>query len=83
MKRHFAANDRITFDPQVMGGKPCIRGLRVTVGSILANLSGGMSHERLLELFPYLEKEDISAALEYAAWAVSSHSYDLEISLAS
>ena len=83
MKRHFAGNERITFDPEVMGGKPCIRGMRITVGAILGNLSGGMTQERLLELFPYLEKADITAALEYAAWAVSSHEYDLEISLAS
>lgn len=83
MKRHFAGNERITFDPEIMGGKPCIRGLRVTVGAILGNLSGGMSHERLLELFPYLENEDISAALEYATWAVSSNTLDLEIPLAS
>ncbi|PAW60626.1 MAG: hypothetical protein B9S37_08400 [Verrucomicrobiia bacterium Tous-C3TDCM] len=83
MTRHFAGNERISFDPEIMGGKPCIRDLRVTVGSILGNLSGGMSQDRLLELYPYLEKEDISAALEYAAWAVSSHSFDLEVPLAS
>ena len=83
MTKHFAGNSRICFDPEIMGGKPCIRDLRVTVGSILGNLSGGMSQERLLELYPYLEQQDIAAALEYAAWAVSSHTYDLEIPLAS
>ncbi|MEM8930225.1 MAG: DUF433 domain-containing protein [Acidobacteriota bacterium] len=62
--------ERITLDPNVMGGKPCIRGLRVTVGAILGLLSRGKSHERILEAYPYLEPEDIRAALEYAAWRV-------------
>jgi uncharacterized protein (DUF433 family) len=60
--------DRITHDPAVMGGKPCIRGLRVTVGMILGLLATGQSRERILQAYPYLEAEDIDAALAYAAW---------------
>ena len=59
---------RITLDPAVMGGKPCIRGMRVTVGAIVGLVASGYSHEKILELYPYLEKEDISEALSYAAW---------------
>lgn len=59
---------RITHDPKVMGGKACIRGLRVTVGVILGLLASGKSRERILEAYPYLEAEDIDAALAYAAW---------------
>jgi uncharacterized protein (DUF433 family) len=60
--------DRITFDPKVMGGKPCIRGLRVTVGTIVGLLASGYSSEKILDLYPYLEEEDIRQALSYAAW---------------
>jgi uncharacterized protein (DUF433 family) len=60
--------DRITHDPAVMGGKPCIRGLRVTVGTILGLLAAGQSRERILQAYPYLEPADIDAALAYAAW---------------
>lgn len=59
--------DRITFDSQVMGGKPCIRGMRVTVGMIVRSIGAGISAERMLEAYPYLEKEDIQQALEFAA----------------
>ncbi len=59
---------RITHDPAVMGGKPCIRGLRVTVGMILGLLAAGQTRERILQAYPYLEPEDIDAALAYAAW---------------
>ena len=55
---------RITFNPEVMGGKPCIRGMRVTVGMIAA----GHSREEILKLYPYLEPQDIDEALSYAAW---------------
>jgi uncharacterized protein (DUF433 family) len=51
-----------------MGGKPCIRGLRVTVGMILGLLAAGQTRERILQAYPYLEPEDIDAALAYAAW---------------
>jgi len=59
---------RITHNPAVMGGKACIRGMRVTVGNILGQLSTGRSIENLLEDFPYLEKEDVLEAMKYAAW---------------
>jgi uncharacterized protein (DUF433 family) len=59
---------RITRNPEVMGGKPCIRGMRVTVGMILGLLAGGHGEEELLEAYPYLEAVDIRAALGYAAW---------------
>ncbi len=60
--------DRITSDPNTMGGKPCIRGMRVTVGSIVGLLAAGRSHEEVLAAYPYLEPADITAALAYAAW---------------
>jgi uncharacterized protein (DUF433 family) len=60
--------ERITLNPAVMGGKPCIRGLRVTVGTILGLLAAGKSRERILEAYPYLEAEDLDAVLAYAAW---------------
>jgi uncharacterized protein (DUF433 family) len=60
--------NRITFNPEVMGGKPCIRGLRVTVGTIVGLLSAGHTVEEILKAYPYLEKEDILQALAYAAW---------------
>ncbi len=59
---------RITRNPEVMGGKPCIRGMRVTVGTILGLLAGGHDEEEVLEAYPYLESGDIRAALSYAAW---------------
>ncbi|MCK5241978.1 DUF433 domain-containing protein [bacterium] len=61
---------RITFDPNVMGGKPCIRGIRVTVGTIVGLVASGYTKEDILKLYPYLESEDIDAALAYAAWRV-------------
>lgn len=60
--------DRITLDPNIMGGKPCIRGMRVTVGMIVGMLASGHSEEEILRLYPYIEKEDIQQALAYAAW---------------
>ncbi len=60
--------DRITFDPMVMGGKPCIRGLRVTVGLIVGLVAAGRSRDEILKLYPYLEEPDITQALTYAAW---------------
>lgn len=62
--------DRITTQPDVMGGKPTIRGLRVTVGTIIGLLAAGHSIEEVLEDYPYLEEADIRAALQYAAWRV-------------
>ena len=60
--------DRITFDPAVMGGKPCIRGLRVTVGTIVGLIASGYDAKRILEEYPYLEAGDIRQALAYSAW---------------
>ena len=58
----------ITHDPEVMGGRPCIRGMRVTVGTLVGLLASGHSTDDILEAYPYLEKEDVQAALTYAAW---------------
>ncbi|WP_298353721.1 DUF433 domain-containing protein [Runella sp.] len=62
--------NRITFNPQVMGGKPCLRGLRVTVGTIVGLLAAGHSFLEILDAYPYLEEEDLRQALSYAAWRV-------------
>ncbi len=61
---------RITFDPGIMGGKPCIRGMRVTVGMIIGLVAVGHCKQEILDLYPYLESEDIDEALQYAAWRV-------------
>jgi uncharacterized protein (DUF433 family) len=63
-----AAIDRVTHDPTIMGGKPCIRGMRVTVGTILGLLAAGRTETEVLEAYPYLEPADIQAALAYGAW---------------
>jgi uncharacterized protein (DUF433 family) len=60
--------DRITHNPQVMGGKASIRGMRVTVGMIVGQIGAGQSIEEILADYPYLEREDIMQALRYAAW---------------
>ncbi len=59
--------DRITVDPNVFGGRPCVRGLRVRVKDILDMMAAGASRAEILADFPYLEADDIAAALEYAA----------------
>jgi len=59
---------RITFNPNVMGGKPTIRGMRVTVGTLVGLVASGYTNEQILEMYPYLEAEDITEALAYAAW---------------
>ena len=69
---------RITFDPEVMGGKPCIRGMRVTVGTIIGLIASGHSTGKILELYPYLEAEDIREALIYAAWRTEEIEVPLE-----
>ena len=69
--------ERITMDPDVMGGRPCIRGLRVTVGTILGLLASGHSVQDVLEAYPYLEEEDIRQALAYASW----RSEEIELTL--
>lgn len=59
---------RITLDPEVMGGKSCVRGLRVTVGTLVGLVASGHSVDEILIAYPYLEREDIQQALQYAAW---------------
>jgi len=61
---------KITLDPEVMGGKPCIRGMRVTVGTLVGLLAAGRTIPEILEAYPYLEEDDIREALGYAAWRV-------------
>lgn len=63
--------DRITFDPQIMGGKACIRGIRITVSLVLSLVANGMKEEEIIEAYPYLEVEDIQACLNYAAFLAS------------
>lgn len=68
---------RITQNPAVMGGKPCIRGLRVTVGTIVGQIGAGRTMEELLADYPYLEREDIPEALRYAAWRAEEREIEL------
>jgi len=70
--------ERITFTPGVMGGRACIRGMRVTVALILNLVANGMSTEEILDAYPYLEAEDIRQALRYAAWLAEESVYELE-----
>jgi uncharacterized protein (DUF433 family) len=60
--------DRITSDPNVMNGKACIRGMRITVSIVLNLLANGMTREQIIDLYPYLENEDIDQSLNYAAY---------------
>ena len=60
--------DRITVDPNVMNGRPCIRGMRVQVSLILTLVANGMGTEEIIKAYPYIEPEDISQCLRYAAW---------------
>jgi uncharacterized protein (DUF433 family) len=71
--------DRITMRPDQMGGRPCIRDMRVTVGMLVSQIAAGQTIDELLTDFPYLEREDISQALRYAAWRAEER----EIKLAS
>jgi uncharacterized protein (DUF433 family) len=68
---------RITMDPDVMGGKACIRGLRVTVGTVVGLLAAGRGRDEILTSYPYLEPDDIDQALAYAAWRVEEREVDL------
>ena len=60
--------ERITLNPMIMGGKPCIRDMRITVGTVVGLVASGASFEEILQLYPYLESGDIRAAVAYAAW---------------
>jgi uncharacterized protein (DUF433 family) len=71
--------DRITFDTKIMGGRACIRGMRVTVSLIVNLVANGMTSKEILEDYPYLEAEDIRQALAYAAWLAEESVYPLEL----
>ena len=70
--------DRITFDQKVMGGRACVRGMRITVALVLNLVSNGMSTEDILNEYPYLETDDIRQALQYAAWLADESIIPLE-----
>lgn len=74
--------DRITFDPDVMGGRACIRGMRITVSLIVNLVANGMSVEEIIEAYPYLEPNDIQQALQYVAWLAEESVYSLELATA-
>jgi uncharacterized protein (DUF433 family) len=74
---HMGQFDRITQKPGVMGGKACIRGLRVTVGMIVGQIGAGHNIEEILADYPYLEREDIMQALRYAAWRAEEREVEL------
>ena len=71
--------DRITFDPNVMGGRACIRGMRITVSLIVNLVANGMSTEEILAEYPYLEPDDVHQALAYAAWLADESVHTLEM----
>ena len=70
--------DRITFDPKMMGGRACIRGMRVTVSLLVNLVANRMSTEEILKAYPYLEAEDIQQVLQYAAWLAEESIHPLE-----
>jgi len=72
--------DRISFDSNVMGGKACIRSMRVTVSLVLNLVANGMTPEEIIEAYPYLEKDDIRQALQYAAWLSEETVHPIEVS---
>jgi uncharacterized protein (DUF433 family) len=72
-----ATLDRITADPAVMGGKPCVRGTRMTVGTIVGLVAAGHEVVEILAAYPYLEREDITQALTYAAWRAEEREIEL------
>jgi len=67
--------NRITFDPTLMGGRACIRGMRITVALVLNLVANGMSIADIIDAYPYLEPEDIRQALQYAAWLAEETVY--------
>jgi len=70
---------RITFNPQIMGGKACIRGMRVTVGMVIGLLSEGIGYEEILAAYPYLEREDIIESIAYTASKAREHDASLQV----
>lgn len=71
---------RITLNPEVMGGRACIRGMRVTVATILRLLAAGRSRAEILSAYPYLEPADIDESLTYAAWRLEEREVPLDVS---
>jgi uncharacterized protein (DUF433 family) len=74
--------DRITFDPNIMGGRACIRGMRIKVSLILNLISNGMTAQEIVKEYPYLEEEDIRQSLQYAAWLADETVQVLEMTSA-
>ena len=70
--------ERITFDPTVMGGRACIRGMRVTVSLVISLVADGMTTGEVIDAYPYLEPEDVRQALRYAAWLADESLHTLE-----
>jgi len=73
------AFERITFDQKVMGGKACIRGMRVTVSLVINLVANGMNTEEIIESYPYLEPDDICQALRFAAWLAEETVHPIEL----
>ena len=71
--------DRITFNPNLMGGKACIRGMRITVSLVVNLVANGMTAEEIFEAYPYLEPEDIRQSLQYVAWLAEEAVHPLEL----
>ncbi|MEK9149565.1 MAG: DUF433 domain-containing protein [Candidatus Desantisbacteria bacterium] len=74
--------DRISFDLNVMGGRACIRGMRITVSLIVNLIANGMITEEILKAYPYLETDDIRQAIQYAAWLTEESIHPLEVTFA-
>lgn len=68
---------RLTVDPRVCGGQPCVRGLRIPVSVVLKHLAAGKTPEQIIDELPELEREDITECLRYAAWLASGRSVEL------
>ena len=78
-RENMEAFPRITFDPTVMGGKACIRGLCVTVGTVVSLLAAGRSAEEIVAAYPYLEREDIDESLAHVAWRLEERELPLSL----
>jgi uncharacterized protein (DUF433 family) len=76
MERAMTKLDRITFDPNIMAGKACIRGMRITVSLVLNLIANNMAPSEIISDYPYLEPEDIRQALQYAAWLAEEQVFD-------
>jgi uncharacterized protein (DUF433 family) len=70
--------DRITFNPNIMGGRACIRGMRITVSLIVNLFAIGMRDKEIIEAYPYLEEDDVRQALQYVAWLAEEEVFDLK-----